>query len=222
MGSTMKSIVESITKSKSKIFSKSLILDGDELTKEIQPQLLNENYLQSKINMNLKLKISDFFPIIQNQHTLINNFNFSSNSTNTNLQLDLISHHNENENENNYQTENTNFDFNFQFQDENFFPQHQQINFNFMDLSETEKSTNISVLSKPLLYIDSSNDENQNENEELYKNYNTKRENEIFCRKKENNFFLLGKKKARNKIRILEKGNKKNKPFSVFRKSKSS
>ena len=170
--------------------------------------------------MNLKLKISDFFPIIQNQHTLINNFNFSSNSTNTNLQLDLISHHNENENENNHQTENTNFDFNFQFQDENFFPQHQQINFNFMDLSETEKSTNISVLSKPLLYIDSSNDEN--ENEELYKNYNTKRENEIFSRKKENNFFLLGKKKARNKIRILEKGNKKNKPFSVFRKSKSS
>ena len=186
MGSTMKSIVESITKSKSKIFSKSLILDGDELTKENQPQLRDENYLNSKINMNLKLKISDFFPNVEHQNSLIDNLNFSSNSTNRYIQLDLFS------NTNVDQSGNT--DFNFQIQDDDFFPQEQII---CMDLSETDKSTNISVLSKPLLYIHSSNDDNENEyededeNEEVYNNAKF-RENKNSKKKKRKSVFSFG------------------------------
>jgi len=192
MGSTMKSIVESITKSKSKIFSKSLILDGDDFIKENQPQLKKEkenepaefegNVANSKNNMNLKLRISDFFPNIE--QNLMENL---TNPTNDYLTLSV----NDNENSN------------FYFQ-ENFFSFEEQIN----GIDFSEKSTSISAHSKPFMYFESSSNEHENDNENDIIN-----PNEISSNKEENKFFLLGKKKRRKEI-----DNKKNKPFSVFRK----
>ena len=188
MGSTMKSIVESITKSKSKIFSNLLVLDGtkpqlkndpydEEAKEQVQPQLREP--VEIAKNPQMKLRISDFFPQIEQNamENPTNDYLYSSSENNEDSDI-------------------------FPFQ-ENFLTNEDQ---NSMEVSD--KSTTISVLSKPFLYIESSVSV---ENETIY-------ENEVSSNneKEENKIFLLGKKRRKNKNGEF-KGSKKNKPFSVFR-----
>jgi hypothetical protein len=163
MGSTMKSIVESITKSKSKIFSKSLILDGENLTQKINESHFKNSHIcenQSDLQK-LNFTISDFLPEVD-QDSIENPIE------------DTFYLNNITRNENNF----------FSLDDNNLFPIEEHL----------EKSTNISLHSKPFLVYETSN-ENEDQSSII-----------------QEEFFLLGKKKER-----IFKEDKEQKPFFAFR-----
>lgn len=163
MGSTMKSIVESITKSKSKIFSKSLILDGENLTQKInEPQFKNTQIYENQSDLQkMRFTISDFLPDVDQDSI--------ENPIEDTIYLNNIITRNEN----------------------NFFPLDDIL---FPIEEHLEKSTNISLHSKPVLV------------------YETSYDNEDQSSIREDEFFLLGKKKER-----IFKEEKEQKPFFVFR-----
>jgi len=192
-GSTMKSIVESITKSKNKILSNSLNLDENESNLSFSPQ---EN-IPSHTNFAKKIKEKKAEAEAETETTeKIKNMNFKISDFIPDLQLDL--------------------DTNFHFTNENLLEQHQQNEFfhwqilNKLDSNLAENSTK-----------EASGDNTPNEARSplTIKPFS---ENEHFgmlspvegnsdSDKEKFHFFLLGNKKNRSSISFEEQDDENNK-----------